>query len=98
MPGAAEQSQNPARVADSASTLGAPRVMSLCPGSCSSGSGASVPGMADFNRADLRGSRFELVDLSGAQLRAVDLTGALFRGVDLSRVVMRGVELVDVDI
>jgi hypothetical protein len=54
--------------------------------------------MADFNRADLRGSRFELVDLSGAQLRAVDLTGALFRGVDLSRVVMRGVELVDVDI
>jgi uncharacterized protein YjbI with pentapeptide repeats len=32
--------------------------------------------MADFIRADLRGSRFERVDLSGAQLRAVDLTGA----------------------
>jgi uncharacterized protein YjbI with pentapeptide repeats len=53
--------------------------------------------MADFNRADLRGSRFELVELSGPQLRAVDLTGALIRGVDLSRVVMRGVELVDLD-
>jgi DinB superfamily/Pentapeptide repeats (8 copies) len=54
--------------------------------------------MADFIRADLRGSRFERADLSGAQLRAVDLTGARFRGVDLSGVVMRGVELVDVDI
>ena len=54
--------------------------------------------MADFTRADLRGSRFERVDLSGAQLRAVDLTGARFRGVDLSGVVMRGVELLDVDI
>jgi uncharacterized protein YjbI with pentapeptide repeats len=54
--------------------------------------------MADYNRADLRGSRFEFVDLSGAQLRAVDLAGARFRGVDLSGVVMRGVELVDVDI
>jgi hypothetical protein len=54
--------------------------------------------MADFNRADLRGSRFERVDLSGAQLRAVDLTSARFRGVDLSGVTMRGVELVDVDI
>jgi len=54
--------------------------------------------MADFHRADLRGSRFERVDLSGAHLRAVDLTGARFRGVDLSAVVMRGVELVDVDI
>ena len=32
--------------------------------------------MADFIRADLRGSRFERVDLSGAQLFAVDLTGA----------------------
>jgi DinB superfamily/Pentapeptide repeats (8 copies) len=57
-----------------------------------------VPGVADFIRADLRGSRFERVDLSGAQLRAVDLTGARFRGVYLSGVVMRGVELVDVDI
>src|SRR6266699_6607962 len=54
--------------------------------------------MADFIRADLRGSRFESVDLSGAQLRAVDLTGARFRVVDLSGVVMRGVQLVDVDI
>jgi hypothetical protein len=54
--------------------------------------------MADFIRADLRGSRFERVDLSGAQLRAVDLSGARFRGVDLSGAVMRGVELVGVDI
>jgi hypothetical protein len=54
--------------------------------------------MADFIRADLRGSRFERVDLGGARLRAVDLTGAEFRGVDLSGVVMRGVELVDADI
>ena len=54
--------------------------------------------MADFIRADLRGSRFERVDLSGAYLRAVDLTGAQFRGVDLSGAVMRGVELANVDI
>ena len=54
--------------------------------------------MADFIRADLRGSRFERVDLSGADLFAVDLAGARFRGVDLSGVVMRGVELVNVDI
>jgi uncharacterized protein YjbI with pentapeptide repeats len=54
--------------------------------------------MADFIRADLRGSRFERVDLSGAQLRGVDLTGARFRGVDLSGVVMRGAGLLDVDI
>src|SRR5712692_8839194 len=54
--------------------------------------------MADFTRADLRGSRFERVDLSGAQFRAVDLTGARFRGVGLSGVVMRGVELVGTDI
>ena len=54
--------------------------------------------MADFIRADLRGSRFERVDLSGAQLRAADLTGARFRGVDLTGVVMRGVELLNVDI
>lgn len=54
--------------------------------------------MADFIRADLRGSRFERVDLSGAQLRAVDLTGAGFRGVSLRGAVMRGVELVNVDI
>jgi hypothetical protein len=54
--------------------------------------------MADFIRADLRGSRFERVDLSGARLRAVDLTGAQFRGVDLSGAVMRGVELANVDI
>ncbi len=54
--------------------------------------------MADFIRADLRGSRFERVDLSGAELRAVDLSDARFRGVDLSGVVMRGVELGNVDI
>ncbi len=54
--------------------------------------------MADFIRADLRGSLLERVDLSGAQFRAVNLTGAQFHGVDLSRVVMRGVELVNVDI
>ena len=54
--------------------------------------------MADFIRADLRGSRFERVDLSGAQLRSVDLSGARFHGVDLSGVVMRGVELAGVDI
>ena len=57
-----------------------------------------MPGMADFNNADLRGSRFEYVDLSGAQLRAVDMIGARFRAVDLRGVVMRGVELVDVDV
>jgi DinB superfamily/Pentapeptide repeats (8 copies) len=54
--------------------------------------------MADFFRADLRGSRFERVDLSGAQLRAVDLSGAQFRGVELSGAMMRGVMLVGVDI
>jgi len=54
--------------------------------------------MAEFIRADLRGSQFERVDLSGAQLWAVDLTHAQFRGVDMSGVVMRGVELVDADI
>ena len=54
--------------------------------------------MADFIRADLRGSRFERADLSGAQFRAVDLTGARFRGADLSGAVMRGVELAGVDI
>src|SRR3984893_5423158 len=54
--------------------------------------------MADFIRADLRGSRFARADLSGAQLRAVHLTDARFRGVDLSGVVRRGVELVGVDI
>jgi hypothetical protein len=54
--------------------------------------------MADFVRADLRGSRFERVDLSGAQFRAADLADARFRGVDLHGVVMRGVELVNVDI
>jgi uncharacterized protein YjbI with pentapeptide repeats len=54
--------------------------------------------MADFIRADLRGSRFERVDLSGAQLRAVYLTGAQFRGVDLSGAVMRGVELAGANI
>ena len=54
--------------------------------------------MADFIRADLRGSRFEHVDLSGAQLRAVDLTGARLSAVDLTGVVMRNVELAGADI
>jgi len=54
--------------------------------------------VADFTRADLRGSRFERVDLSGAEFRTVDLANARFRGVDLRGVVMRGVELVDTDI
>jgi hypothetical protein len=54
--------------------------------------------MADFHRADLRGSRFERVGLTGAHLHAVDLSEARFSGVGLHRVVMRGVELVDVDI
>ena len=54
--------------------------------------------MADFIRADLRGSRFEHVDLSGAELRAVDLTGARLRAVNLSGAVMRNVELAGVDI
>jgi hypothetical protein len=54
--------------------------------------------MADFTRADLRGSQFKDVDLSGAQLRTVDLSGARFRAVRLNGVTMRGVEFVDVDI
>jgi uncharacterized protein YjbI with pentapeptide repeats len=54
--------------------------------------------MADFHRADLRGSRLERVNLTGAHLHAVDLSEARFSGVGLHRVVMRGVELVDVDI
>jgi uncharacterized protein YjbI with pentapeptide repeats len=54
--------------------------------------------MADFHRADLRGSRFDTVDLTGAQFRDVDLTGARFRGVDFNRVVIRGAELADVEI
>lgn len=54
--------------------------------------------MADFEGADLRGSRFERADLSGARFRSVDLAGAEFRAADLHGVVMRGVELVDVDI
>jgi hypothetical protein len=54
--------------------------------------------MAEFMRADLRGSVFDHVDLSGAVLRAVDLSGAQFRVVDLSGARLRGVELVDVEI
>src|ERR1700683_3079126 len=54
--------------------------------------------MADFIRADLRGSRFERADLSGSRLWAVDLAHAQFRGVDFNGVVMRGVELANVDI
>jgi hypothetical protein len=54
--------------------------------------------MADFVRADLRGSRFEQVYLGGAQFRTVDLSDARFRDVDLHGVEMRGVELVNVSI
>ena len=54
--------------------------------------------MADFIRADLRGSRFERADLSGSEIRTSKLIGTRFRGSVLSGVVMRGVELVDVDI
>jgi DinB superfamily/Pentapeptide repeats (8 copies) len=54
--------------------------------------------MADFENADLRGSRFERVDLTGARLFAVDLSDASFRGVRLNGTVMRGVELGNVDI
>src|SRR5262245_17260682 len=54
--------------------------------------------MAEFVRADLRGSRFEQVDLTEADLHSVDLTGAQFRDVFFNDVVMRGVELVNVEI
>jgi hypothetical protein len=54
--------------------------------------------MAEFVRADLRGSRFEQVDLTGAEFRRVDLSNARFRAVGLHTVVMRGVELANVDI
>lgn len=54
--------------------------------------------MADFFRADLRGSRFEHVDLSGARFRNVDLSDADFRAVYLKGAVLRGAELVDVNI
>jgi hypothetical protein len=54
--------------------------------------------MAEFIRADLRGSVFDHVDLSGAMLRAVDLSGAQFRVVDLSGARLRGAELVNVEI
>jgi hypothetical protein len=54
--------------------------------------------MAEFRRADLRGSVFDHVDLSGAVLRAVDLSGAQFRVVDLSGARLRGAELADVEI
>lgn len=46
--------------------------------------------MAEFVRAQLRGSRFEGVDLSGAQFRGVDLTGVRMRGVVLSDGVIDG--------
>ena len=54
--------------------------------------------MAEFVRADLRGSRFEEVYLNGAQFRNADLDDARFKGVSMHGVVMRGVELADVDI
>jgi hypothetical protein len=54
--------------------------------------------VAEFVRADLRGSRFERVNLGGSQFRAVDLSDTRFRGVDFGRVAMRNVWLSDVDI
>ena len=54
--------------------------------------------MADFQDADLRGSRFERVDLSGSDLRSVDLSDSRLRAVDLHRVVLTGGELCDVEI
>jgi hypothetical protein len=54
--------------------------------------------MADFIRADLRGSTFERVDLTGATFRKVDFSSARFHSVGLWGVTMRGVELGDVDI
>jgi hypothetical protein len=54
--------------------------------------------MADFQRADLRGSRFDRVDLSGADFRGVHLNDARFHDVDLRGAVLRGVEMVDVDV
>ena len=54
--------------------------------------------MPDFHRADLRGSRFELVDLSGAAFLSVDLSNTRFRGVDFRDVEMRSVDLINVDI
>ena len=46
--------------------------------------------MADFFRADLRGSRFQATDLTGSQFRGCDLTGARFRGVELAGVDISG--------
>jgi uncharacterized protein YjbI with pentapeptide repeats len=40
--------------------------------------------MAEFIRADLRGSRFERTDLSGARFRGVDMSGVIMRGVELT--------------
>jgi hypothetical protein len=45
--------------------------------------------MADFHRADLRGSSFEAVDLRDARFRRVDFTGAVMNGVDLIDVVIQ---------
>lgn len=44
--------------------------------------------MADFHRADLRGSTFESVDLRDARFRGVDLSGAVLKGADLINVVI----------
>jgi DinB superfamily/Pentapeptide repeats (8 copies) len=54
--------------------------------------------VADFQRQDLSGSRFEQVDLEGAQFRAVDLSRTRLRGVRAHHVRVRGVELLDVDV
>lgn len=54
----------------------------------SSGTGATVLRMADFEDEDLSGARFQRVTLADARLR----------DVNLYRAVMRGVELVDADI
>lgn len=54
--------------------------------------------MADFEGADLRGSRFERVDLREALFRQVDLRDAEFRAVTLHGARMRGLEMANVEI
>ncbi|GAA0477341.1 hypothetical protein Ade02nite_68730 [Paractinoplanes deccanensis] len=54
--------------------------------------------MADFEGADLRGSRFKHVNLAGADVWDVDFAGARFRDTNFYDVVMRGVYFGKVDI
>ncbi len=54
--------------------------------------------MADFNEADLRGSRFTRVDLRDAVFRSGTLEGARFAEVDLTGVRVRGAWLRDLDL